>query len=227
MTKALLAFALVAGMLTAGCSKGDDRSTGVYVLVNVAGNHLRQPSGEIDTALLAIDYLLQKLAPGDTLAAANIATASFSESDIIATMTFNQRPSVTHVQKRAFHDLFERFARSAAGSPFSDIDGGMLQAMETLNRTDAKHKTILILSNLREKPTIAARPDMFLQMAGLNVAILKPPGLQPDSRKLKLYLRRVERLRRIVEGGNARFQFLDDLQQLKAVLHPDLRANAR
>ncbi len=216
--KALLALGLAAGLLAAGCSDADNQSAGVYVLVNFADNHHRQPIEEIETARKTIDYLLQHLAPSDTLAAANIGSAGFSATDIIAAETFSQRPSVVNDEKRAFRDRFDHYAKSADGSLFSDICGGMLQAIEALNRSEAARKTILILSNLKEKPAIGTAPDLPLQMTGYTVAVLKTHGLQPGSRDLKLYLRRVEYLRRKVEAANARFRIIEDLHQLKEVL---------
>jgi hypothetical protein len=216
--KALLALGLAAGLLAAGCSDTGNQSVGIYVLVNVADNHHRQPSRGIDTARKTIDYLLQHLAPSDTLAAASIGTAGFNATDIIATETFSQRPSVVNAEKRAFRDRFDRYAKSADGSLFSDICGGMLQAIETLNRSEAAHKTILILSNLKEKPAIGIASDLPLQMNGYTVVVLKTQGLQPDSRDMKLYLRRVEYLRRKVEGASARFRIIEDLHQIKEVL---------
>ena len=216
--KTLLALGLAAGLLAAGCSDADNQSAGVYVLVNVADNHHPQPSREIETARKTIEYLLQNLAPSDTLAAASIGTANFDGTDIIATQTFSQRPSVVNDEKRAFRDRFDRYAANPGGSLFSDICGGMLQAIETLNRSGAARKTIVIHSNLKEKPAIATATDLPLQMTGYTVVALKTSGLQPGSRDMKLYLRRAEYLRRKVEGANARFRIIEDLHQLKEVL---------
>ena len=222
--KAIVAVGLAAGLLAAGCSTGENRSVGVYVLLNITENRSREPSRKIETARNVIDYLLQSLAPADTLAAANIGTVGFNKSDIIAAQTFSRRPMVVNDQKRSFRDQFDRFVQSVEGSPFSDICGGMLQATETLNRSDPGRKTILILSNLREKPSFGTDHDLPVQMTGFNVVVLKNSGLQPNSREMKLYTRRLENLRLKVEGGNARFRLIDDLQQLTQVLRPDRTA---
>ncbi|KPJ78620.1 MAG: hypothetical protein AMJ54_03035 [Deltaproteobacteria bacterium SG8_13] len=210
--------------MAAGCWSGENRSVGVYVLLNVAENHSRNLSQDIDTARQAVDFLLQTLAPADTLAVASIATVGFSESDIIATTTFGRRPSVVNDQKRSFRFRFDRFAQRAVGSPYSDLSGGLLQAIESLNRSGTDHKTILILSDLKEKPTTDPARDLPIQMTGFNVVTLKVPGFQPDARYMKLYRRRLENLRRKVESGNARFMIIDDLQQLTDVLTADSRA---
>ena len=46
--------------------------------------------------------MLGTLNPGDALAVARIDTGSFSEKDIIAKATFDDRPSVSNEQKRVF-----------------------------------------------------------------------------------------------------------------------------
>ena len=212
--KTLLSLGLVAVLLAAGCRPGEHRSAGVFVLLNVAANHSSDPV----PARNVIHYLLQTLGPADTLAAASIGTVGFSETDVIASVTFDQRPSAVNDQKRFFSERFDRFVASGSGSAFSDICGGMLQAIETLNRSGPDRKTILILSNLREKPTIGAPGDLPVHMTGINVVVLKASGLEPDSRDMKLYLRRVEDLRRKVEDGSGRLYLIDDLQQLEDIL---------
>ena len=218
--KTLFAFGLAAVLLTAACSTDNSRTVGVYVLLNVTENHSREASRQTDNARDVIRYLLQSLAPADTLAVASIGTPGFGESDIIAAQTFSQRPSVVNDQKRAFRDRFDRFIQKDEGSPYSDICGGLLQAIETLNRSGPARKTILILSNLKEKPTFGTVRDLPFQMTGIDVVILKNKGLRPNSREMKLYRRRLENLRVKVEGGNARFLVIDDLQQLGDILRP-------
>ena len=56
--------------------------------------------GELETGRAAIGHLLQALAPADTLAAASMSAVSFSDTDIIASVNFDQRPSVVNTQKR-------------------------------------------------------------------------------------------------------------------------------
>jgi hypothetical protein len=67
------------------------------------------------------------------MAVARIDTGSFSEKDIVAKVTFDQRPSVANTQKRAFQKQVAEFVSSVAGSSHTDISGGLLQAVEYLN----------------------------------------------------------------------------------------------
>jgi hypothetical protein len=212
--KRILAAGLAVVLTAAGCSSVEHRSVGVYVLITVDGRQ----SAEIDTARDVVEVLLQNLAPADTLAAASIGTVGFSDANIIAAVNFDQRPSVANDQKRAFHDRFDGFIRSAGDSTFSDLTGGMLQAIETLNRSGSDRKMILIVSDLKQKPTSAAARDLPVQMTGFSVVILKPDGLQLDSRDMKLFLRRLKDLRRKVQSGNGRCHVIDSPQQLVDLL---------
>ena len=55
--------------------------------------------------------LLAKLEPGDSFAVARVDTGSFSEKDIVARVTFDERPSVTNQQKRKFRDQVDAHRR--------------------------------------------------------------------------------------------------------------------
>ena len=212
--KILLAFGIAAGILTAGCMEAGHRSAGVYVLLDAAENHPQ----ESNVAREVIPLLLQILMPADTLAAASIATANFSEKDIIARVTFDQRPSMANSQKRAFLARFDRFVQTAANSRNADISGGMIQAIDFLNRSDPESKTILILADLRKIPTGGTTRDMPFQLAGFNVVVLQTSKSQPDSRAVKTVQRRWEQFRKQVESGNGSYQVIEQPQQLEDIL---------
>ena len=97
--KKLLAFSLLSiSLLLSGCPDTTTHSQGVYMLLDSSGTYRT----EVKKAQAIINYLLGTLQPGDSLAMARIDSASFSEKDIIAKMTFDRRPSVTNQQKRLF-----------------------------------------------------------------------------------------------------------------------------
>jgi hypothetical protein len=96
--KKRFALAIVLFILMAGCTDTRSRSTGVYMLLDTSGTY----AVELKKAQKILNYLLGVLAPGDTLAVARIDTGSFSEKDIVAKVTFDERPSVANNQKRAF-----------------------------------------------------------------------------------------------------------------------------
>ncbi|MBW1812246.1 MAG: VWA domain-containing protein, partial [Deltaproteobacteria bacterium] len=103
---------------------------------------------EIKKAASIVNYLLGTLTSGDSLSVARIDSASFSEKDVIAKMTFAPRPSVATRQKRLFKKKFDTFVASTKRSAFTDITGGIIQAMEYVNETGAGRKYILIFSDL-------------------------------------------------------------------------------
>ena len=88
------------------------------MLVDTSGTYAQ----EVGKAQVIINYLLGTLQPGDSLAVARVKSRSFSEKDIIAKATFDNRPSQANAQKRAFRDKIDAFAedsRAAAPTPTS------------------------------------------------------------------------------------------------------------
>ena len=116
-------------ILLFGCSQQSNRAKGVYMLLDTSGTY----AVELKKARLIINYLLGTLQPGDTMAVGRIDTGSFSEKDIVAKVTFDARPSVANNQKRAFQNKVSTFVTGVRQSSYTDISGGMYQAIEYLN----------------------------------------------------------------------------------------------
>ena len=92
-------FALVfCGIVLAGCAPSQPTNSGVYMLVDTSGTY----RDEIEKAEQIIRYTLSRLDAADTFAVARVDTGSFSEKDIIAKVTFDDRPSTVNRQKRLF-----------------------------------------------------------------------------------------------------------------------------
>ena len=133
-------------MLLVSCSgESVPTNTGVYMLLDTSGTYTQ----ELDKAEQIIRYTLSKLNTADTFAVARIDTASFSEKDIIAKASFDDRPSAVNRQKRIFAQQVSDFVKNARPSSYTDITGGLLQAVEFLNEKDTAKKTILIFSDLK------------------------------------------------------------------------------
>ena len=113
----------------AGCADQKSHAQAVYMLVDTSGTYAQ----EVGKAQIIINYLLGTLQPGDSLAVARVKSRSFSEKDIIAKVTFDNRPSQANVQKRAFRDKIDQFVKSVGGSAYTDITGGLIQGAEFLN----------------------------------------------------------------------------------------------
>ena len=210
LTGAAFILALAVFILTAGCSQKTDRSKGVYMLLDTSGTY----AVEVDKAKSIINYLLGTLQPGDTLAVGRIDTGSFSEKDIVAKVTFDSRPSMANNQKRAFKKQVDDFVAGMQRSSYTDISGGILQAIEYLNETEAGKKYILIFSDLQEELAKGHIRDVPFQLNGFDVIALNVTKLRDDIRDPKNYLQRVDEWREKMESGSGHWRVINDLERL-------------
>ena len=208
--KKQLALALIFGLLIASCTDTKSHSTGVYMLLDTSGTY----AVELKKAQKILNYLLGVLAPGDTLAVARIDTGSFSEKDIVAKITFDDRPSTANSQKRAFMQQIDTFVNSVRESPYTDISGGILQAIEYLNEAGSGKKYILIFSDLKEELAKGYKRDIPLQLKNFNVIALNVTKLRGDNIDPKEYMARVEDWRGKVEKGGGQWGMINDLERL-------------
>ena len=125
--------ALLACILLVACSQSVPvaRNKGVYLLLDTSGTY----RAELRKAEDVILYTLSRLEPADSFAVARIDTGSFSEKDIIAKTTFDERPSVANAQKRVFAQKVHDFISRENSAQYTDITGGLLQAVEFLNES--------------------------------------------------------------------------------------------
>ena len=100
----------IVSLLLASCStERAPANTGVYMLLDTSGTY-RQ---ELDRAEQIIRYTLARLDATDAFAVARIDTGSFSEKDIVAKVSFDDRPSAVNRQKRVFAEQVHGFVESA------------------------------------------------------------------------------------------------------------------
>ncbi len=212
--KSLLAMLIAAALMTAGCTDTKSRARGVYMLLDTSGTY----AVELEKAQTIINYLLGTLESGDSLAVARIDSGSFSEKDIISKMTFDRRPSVANKQKLVFRDTVNEFVSTVRGSMYTDISGGMLQAVEFLNETGAAKKYILIFSDLKEELPEGHVRDVPFDLQGFNVIALNVTKLRSDNVNPRDYLDRLEMWRTKVEDGAGIWKVLNDLERLDNLL---------
>ncbi len=132
----------------------------------------------------------------------------------IAKVTFYQRPSVANNQKRAFQKKMDKFTSEVKSSKYTDISGGLSQAVEYLNKADPGKKYILIFSDLKEELKKGHVRDVPFQLAGFNVIALNITKLRADILDPKKYMKRVERWRKKIESGNGQWRVVNDLERL-------------
>ena len=210
--KKTIAVALILCLFIAvtGCSDYKSRSKGVYMLLDTSGTYAL----ELKKAQLIINYVLGVLQPGDTLAVARIDTGSFSEKDIVAKVTFDERPSYANNQKRTFQQEVNSFVSTVKSSQYTDISGGILQAIEYLNEQGSGQKYILIFSDLKQELAKGYKRDIPFQLQGFNVIALNVTKLRADNIDPKKYQGRVTKWQGEVESGGGTWSIINDLENL-------------
>jgi hypothetical protein len=200
--------------LVASCGQPGPQNSGVYMLLDTSGTYRE----ELDKAEQIIRYTLSRLGETDTFAVARIDTGSFSEKDIIAKASFDDRPSAVNRQKRAFAVQVAEFVDSASSSPYTDISGGILQAVEYLNEKGTGHKTILIFSDLKEDLEEGYVREFELELGGFRVIALNVTKLRSDNIDPREYLGRLESWQGRVEKAGGEWSVINDLDGLDGLL---------
>src|SRR5215472_2304406 len=209
-----VALVLAAALALASCAPPAAHSTGVYLLIDTSGSYNRQANKAEQITL----YALTRLQSSDSIAVARIDTGSFTEKDIIAKATFDDRPSTANQQKRAFASHVEKFIDQSVSSPYTDITGGLLQAIEYLNEKQTARKEILILSDMKEELAKGYVRDIPLDFRGVDVVALNVTKLRTDNFDPRLYLARLDEWRARVEKGGGHWRVINDLDHLDAIL---------
>lgn len=207
-------FTVISLFIITACADTTSHTNGVYMLMDTSGTYTQ----EIGKAQAIINYLLATLQPGDTLAVARVDSASFSERDILAKGTFDNRPSVANEQKRKFRQKIDDFAKSVKGSSYTDISGGMLQAVEYLNEAGSGKKTILIFSDLKEEIKKGHVRDFPIQLSGYKVVALNVTKLRSDQVDPREYLDRLAYWEKRVTDGGGTWKVVNDLERLEGLL---------
>ena len=205
--------AILVVTLTA-CSDPKPQTKAVYMLLDTSGTYTKQ----LEKAKNLIKYLLGNLDSGDSFAVARIDSESFSEKDLIAKITFDMRPSKANAEKRTFNDVIEKFTSNVKGSAYTDITGGMLQAIEYLNETGAGYKYILIFSDLKEEVKKGHVRDFPITLTDIKVTALNVTKLQSDNVDPREYMKRVEEWTQRVEDGGGTWRVINDLERLDGML---------
>jgi len=213
-SKQIITLFVVSLVLLAGCAPPQPNNSGVYMLVDTSGTY----SEEIEKAEQIIRYTLSRLDATDSFAVARIDTGSFSEKDIVAKMTFDDRPSTINQQKRLFAEQVNIFVDGSKSSPYTDITGGLLQAVEFLNEKGPAEKTVLIFSDLQEDLDDGYIRDISFDLEGFQVIALNVTKLRSDNVDPREYLDRLDVWQQKVEGSGGHWQVINDLDGLEGLL---------
>lgn len=198
----------------AACTPPSAHNTGVYLLLDTSGTYRE----ELNKAEQIINYTLSQLDALDSFAVARIDTGSFSEKDIVAKITLDDRPSAANEQKREFAREIAGFLDSVESSQYTDITGGLLQAAEFLNEKEPGRKTIFIFSDLQEDLAAGYVRDIAVPLAGFEVVALNVTKLRSDNVDPREYLDRLETWRQRVEAEGGTWRVINDLDRLEGLL---------
>ena len=205
----------VPALALAACADQKSHAQAVYMLVDTSGTYAE----EIGKAQQIINFLLGALNSGDSLAVARVRSRSFSEKDIIAKATFDNRPTQANAQKRAFRDQVDNFTRIQRGSAYTDITGGLIQGAEFLNEGAAGNKTIIIFSDMQEELDKVTQRDFPISLKGIRVVAVNVVKLKTDNVDPRKYMGRLEAWQKRVESAGAReWRVINNLDRLDAIL---------
>lgn len=184
----------------------------VYVLLDTSGSY----GAEIEKVHASLRLLLKTLRAGESLALARIDSASFSEKDIVARMTFDIRPSMANSQKRAFLQITNALSKDIRPGNKTDITGGALQAIEYLNGTGARNKYIILFSDLKEETRSGHARDFPIKFNGMNVFAMNATELN-STRGMNSRKKRQTYWQGKVEQGSGLWTIVNDTNKLVAL----------
>lgn len=202
---------LLISVFAVSCSDDGPYNHGVYMLLDTSGTYTK----ELYQAQRVINFALTQLNPGDTFAIARVDTGSFSEKDIVYKQTFDDRPSMSNQQKRRFREKIDEFVKNVKPSKYTDITGGILQAVEFLNERKTRKKTIIIFSDLKEEIRKGYVRDIAFELDGFRVVALNVTKLRSDNIDPREYINRLEQWKNRVESGEGEWMVINDIERLE------------
>jgi len=212
--KKIILTTLLALSLSA-CNEPESKARAVYLLLDTSGTY----TAEMDKAQKIMNYLLATLDSGDSIAIARIDSGSFSEKDIIARVTFDDRPSTANQQKRLFKEKIDKFVVGISkGSRHTDITGGMLQASEYLEETGAGQKYVLIFSDLEEDLQRGHIRDFPISLPDIHVVALNVTKLRSDNIDPRDYMNRLDLWETRVSQAGGTWGVINDLEHMDRLI---------
>jgi len=208
---------LGAFLFVVACGPTVNHNQAVYVLIDTSGTYVK----EMNKAQAVVNYLLGTINTGDTLAVGRVKSRSFSEKEIVAKVSLGKDPLAANGQKRAFSEQFAAFAKTeqhASGSRYTDITGGIIQAAEYLNETQAGRKTIVIFSDMQEELDYKTVRDIPIKLDGIRVVALNVTKLGTDNVDPRRYLNRLEWWeKRARTAGATDWKVVNDMEHLDRI----------
>ncbi|MDQ7057015.1 MAG: hypothetical protein Q9N62_00540 [Ghiorsea sp.] len=125
---------------------------------------------------------------------------------------------IANRQKRQFREKIDAFVKDVKSSGYTDITGGILQAIEYLNEANVGKKTILIFSDLKEELKKGYNRDIPLQLGGFNVVALNVTKLRSDNIDPREYMDRLQMWEGKVTAGEGTWRVVNDMERLESII---------
>jgi hypothetical protein len=211
----LLLLAAAAGLAACAGGTPQEHTRGIVLLIDTSGTYAKQ----IDKVKHIIGAILLKLEPHDSVAVARIDTASFTEKNILGRTTLPDSEGAANQEKTIFNGKILKSLASEEPSAYTDITGGLLEAIEYLNEKDTARKQILIFSDMEEdlKPGMVRDP-VPLNLKGMDVIALNVTKLRTDNVDPRKYLGRLAAWKERVEKGGGHWRVINDIDHLEGLL---------
>ena len=114
--------------------------------------------------------------------------------------------------------VFAKGARHEKGSQYTDITGGIIQAAEYLNETQAGRKTIVIFSDMQEELDYKTVRDIPIKLDGIRIVALNVTKLGTDNVDPRRYLDRLEWWEKRARGAGAvDWKVVNDMEHLDRI----------
>jgi hypothetical protein len=212
--RSLLLLAAAAG-LTACAGAIQQHTRAIVLLIDTSGTYAKQ----IDKVKKIIGAILLKLDPRDSVAVVRIDSESFTEKNILGRTTLPDAEGAANAEKAAFHAKILKILATEEPSPYTDITGGMLEAIEYLNEKDTARKQILIFSDMEEdlKPDTVRR-EVPLNLKGIEVIALNVTKLRKDNKDPRKYMARLAVWKQRVEKGAGQWKVINDVEHLEGFI---------
>jgi len=179
-------------LMLIGCSEQNARyDQAVAILIDVSGTYADRKDHTIE---LIKRQILPDMVPGDTVFVVRIDSESYDETDLVALMTLDARPSQANAQKLALALQLDAFARKRESASHTDIPGAIMLASEYLREIGAGSSAILVFSDMQTDLPPGTRRELEIgELAGTHVAAVNVKRLPADTSDPELYRSRLSR----------------------------------
>lgn len=206
---------LAAAGLSACAGPMQEHTRGIVLLIDTSGTYAKQ----LDKVRRIVGAILLKLEPRDSVAIARIDTASFSEKNMLARTTLPDSEGAANAEKQVFNARVLKILETEEPSPYTDITGGLLEAVEYLREKDPGRKQILIFSDMEEDLAKGyVREEVPLKLQGIEVVALNVTKLRADNFDPRKYMSRLDAWKARVEKGGGHWKVINDVDHLDGLL---------